>query len=75
MVRNASTSVLEVIGNRLAEGCPVVLVAVLGGVGGVPAGFESQVHGGGASVFSDPVLADAPPKRMVARTSDANFFR
>ena len=64
---------LEVIGNRLAEGDTIGSVAVLGGVGGVPCGLEGQVHGGGGGVFGDPVLADAPPKRMVARARDANF--
>ena len=69
-----SSSWLEVVRNRLAEDSPVGLVAILGGMGGVPTDLESQIHGGVGGVFSDPVLAYAPPKWMVAWTRDADFF-
>ena len=69
-----SSNGLEVVRNRLSEGGSVAQVTFLGGMGGVPSGFESLVDGIRVGVFSHPILAYASPERMIARPCDTHLL-
>ena len=71
---NGLSSGLEVICNGLAEGGPVVQVTLLGGMGRVPSGFQSQVDGIRGRVLRDPVFANATPERMIAGSGDTDLL-
>ena len=43
-------------------------------MGGVPRGFEGQVDGIRGRVLGDPILANAPPERMITRAGDTHLL-